>query len=263
MNVASWFRQAGSRVGRLSAELLLSEVLGVGRAGLHAHPERELSEVELEGVEKLLVRRERGEPMAYILGRKEFFGREFEVNGAVLVPRPETEVLVDLVRELKPQRILDVGTGSGVIAVSLALELPDTEVVGCDISEEALAVARQNAERLGAKVSFMLADLFKAVNGQDCGKYDVIVANLPYVDESWEWNGAELKYEPRGALYAGDGGLEVIKRLVAEAPEYLSRGGYLVLEADESQHEEIKRFTGAGGWELVRVLGLGLVLRGK
>lgn len=263
MNSNSWLKVAARKIGRLDAEMILADVLGAERTDLHAHPEQNLTEAQLFAASVALARRMKGEPMAYILGWKEFFGRKFVVNNDVLIPRPETEALVEVICDMKPARLLDVGTGSGVIAVSAALELPETEVVALDISPEALGVAQENAKRLGAaRISFLRSDLLEGLEEARLESFDVIAANLPYVDKGWSWNGAELKYEPEGALYAGDGGLELIKKLLNVAPKYLSEGGAVVLEADESQHPEIVKLAEkALGWRLERVLGLAMVLR--
>ena len=185
----------------------------------------------------------------------DFYGREFVITPDVLIPRPETEMLVDMVLSLvgkpylpgvKPSAavlpqdltILDVGTGSGCIAVTLKLELPEARVIASDVSEEALAVARENAGRLNADVEFVQADLMDGINTQP----DIVVANLPYVDENWDWLDKEaLAKEPRLALYAEDGGLALIKRLIDQVAERNIR--HLILEADPCQHEQIAEYA--------------------
>ena len=185
----------------------------------------------------------------------DFYGREFVINEDVLIPRPETEMIVDMVLSLagksylpgvKPSEvvlpedmtILDVGTGSGCVAVSLKLELPQATVVASDVSEKALAVARENARRLVADVEFIQADLMDGI----LLRPDIVVANLPYVDENWEWIDKEvLNKEPSLALYAEDGGLALIKRLIDQVAERGIR--HLMLEADPCQHERIKEYA--------------------
>lgn len=185
----------------------------------------------------------------------DFYGREFIINSDVLIPRPETELMVDVVLNLvgkpylpgvKPGRavlpedmmILDVGTGSGCIAVTLKLELLKTRVIASDISEKALAVARENAQRLGADVEFTQADLMDGINVQP----DVVVANLPYVDENWEWiDKKSLAKEPSLALYAEDGGLALIKKLIDQVAGRDVK--HLILEADPCQHERIAKYA--------------------
>lgn len=235
-----------------------------------------------------------GFPEAYERGSQDFYGRDFLVSRDVLIPRPETEQLVDIILELfgktklpgvKPPeakiapglsgdmpRILDVGTGSGCIAVTLKLELPEAEVFATDISETALKVAEKNAEKFGAKVEFFQGDLLSGLERNNGGKsgissalqipdnFEVIVANLPYVDRDWEWlsktESAGLKYEPELALYAEDGGLELIFRLIREAK---GRTKYLVLEADPCQHERIAEFAEKERFRLMEKRGFGLL----
>ena len=180
---------------------------------------------------------------AYKTGIQDFYGRDFLVTPDVLIPRPETEMLVDLVLDLagkaylpgvranKPKipenaRILDVGTGSGCIAVTLALELTKTRVTAVDISEKALAVAMKNAEKWGVKVNFLQSDLLKAVKTSE---FDVILANLPYVDRKWSWISPGLKYEPEVALFANQGGLELVFELLEQL---VGRTCFVVLETD-------------------------------
>jgi len=194
-------------------------------------------------------------PKAYKDGFCDFYGRDFLVDERVLIPRPETEFVVDMVlglcgRAVLPGvlapkavlptnlRILDVGTGSGCLATSLKLELPDSYVMAVDISDEALTLARENAERLKARVNFLRSDLLNDVSG----RFDVIVANLPYVDRNWDWLGAEIKYEPELALYAENDGLELIKKLITQVVEKKA-AKYLLLEADPCQHEAIKKYA--------------------
>lgn len=238
MNVSSWLKAAKKKVDRLDAELILAYVLRVPRTFLHAHPDYEINEEEQNQADSFLKRREKHEPFAYITGRKEFYGRIFKVTRDTLIPRPETEALIDVIKSIKPHKILDVGTGSGCIATTLALELPESEVDAVDISENAVIVARLNAQHLGANVNFYKSDLL-----ENTGKYDLIVANLPYVDRDWDWLSPELAYEPETALYANDGGLALIKTLIEQLDGHLEPGGHLVLEADLSQHQKISDFA--------------------
>lgn len=238
MNVSSWLKKAA--ISRLDAELILANSLGKDRVFLHAHPEFELNEAVERQAEAGLARREKHEPLAYILGFREFYGRKFTVSPDVLIPRPETEAIINLAKALKPQKILDVGTGSGCIAITLKLELPDSDVVALDISPKALKIAEKNAEKLGAKIAFQESDLLEKV--QD--KYDLIVANLPYVDDNWDWLSSELAFEPAQALYAQDSGLYDIKRLISQVKAHLTKNGAIILESDLSQHDQIREYLG-------------------
>ncbi len=206
-------RAAGIQSPRLDAELLLAEATGWERARLAAEPEAGVPAAAARRFGELVRRRLRREPVAYIHGRKGFRPVELAVDRRVLIPRPETELLVELALELAPRRVLDMGTGSGAIALAIADELPDCEVVATDTSPAALEVARANAERLG------LAGRVKVVEGTlppDPGEIDLIVANLPYVAEG-EWVGLEpevTEWEPREALLAGPDGLDAIRTLI-------------------------------------------------
>ena len=202
-----------------------------------------------------------------------FYGRDYVITSDVLIPRPETEMMVDAVLNLtgtaflpgvKPTQaklpknlnICDVGTGSGCVAISLALELPKAHVTACDVSEKALMIARENAASLGAKVDFIQSDLLSKVSGD----YDVIVANLPYVDENWDWiDKKALSREPKIALYAEDGGLALIKKLINQIVERDIK--YLVLEADPCQHERIIDYAINNNFSLLETRGFVLVLK--
>lgn len=240
MNVSSWLKRASTSVNHLDAELILAHFLGVERSFLHAHPETELTEAQISELDQLCQRRAGGEPLAYITGVKDFYGREFKVTPDVLIPRPETEALIEVAKSLKPARILDVGTGSGCIAITLAKELPDSQVTAVDISEKALKIAQENAQKHLAKIDFRQSDLLSGLKEE---KFDLIVANLPYVDKNWDWLGPELQFEPEIALYAEDNGLKQIKKLIKQGSEHLEQGGHLLLEADRSQHQKIRTFA--------------------
>lgn len=251
MNVSSWLNQAKTKVDSIDAELILSHVLGQDRVFLVSHNNYELADNELGLANKMLLERQNGRPLAYLTGSKEFYGRNFEVNPSVLIPRPETEDLIDIVKTLPGKRILDVGTGSGCIAITLALECPESEVTAVDISVDALSSAQQNADKLGAKVTFLESDLLKNVSGD----FDIIVANLPYVDESWGWlDKHSLSFEPSLALYADDSGLALIKKLI---DQIIARDfhGYLVLESDTCQQDAIKKYALERGLEHIRTQG--------
>lgn len=236
------FEQAGIASARLDAQILVGRALKQNKAWLLAHSDDELPASTLPLLHDQIRRRAAREPIAYILGVREFYGRNFKVTPEVLIPRPATEQLVAQLRTLPlPDNatVLDVGSGSGAIAITTALELPHTQVAACDISPEAVAVAESNAERLGAQVYFFTSDLLEHAE-----KYDLIVANLPYVAHDWE-RSPETSFEPTLALFAHDNGLALIKKLLAEAPAHLNINGFLVLEADPRQFSAIKQAADA------------------
>ncbi len=222
------------------ARLLLARLLGRDPAWLEAHRDDPLAGETAARYAQVVARRAAGEPVAYILGSREFYGREFAVTPAVLIPRPETELLVDWAlgkakREEAP-RILDLGTGSGCIAVTLALELPRSRVTAVDLSKAALAVAAGNAGRLGARVDFRHGDWFSAVAGEG---FDMIVANPPYVAEGdGHLAEGDVRFEPRSALAAGSDGLDDIRRIVGTASGHLEPEGWLAVEHGWDQGEK-------------------------
>jgi release factor glutamine methyltransferase len=218
----------------MNAELLLMFTLGCDRAYLYAYPERELSSDELAQYDTVLAERARGVPAQYITGHQEFWGMDLIVSPAVLIPRPETEHVIETVIELQgpmpPSRIVDVGTGSGCIALALAKEFPSAEVHATDNSASALEIARANAARnqLEKRVHFYEADMLQGL----AGDFDFVVSNPPYVGDS-EVDQVQLevrKFEPRNAVFAGPTGVEVIARLIPQAHVALRPGGWLVIE---------------------------------
>jgi release factor glutamine methyltransferase len=295
---------------RLNAELLLQFVLGRERAYLYAHPERELSAEEQTEYNEVIAQRARGCPTQYITGHQEFWGLDLLVSPAVLIPRPETEHVVETVLELVHEyyaehrhvtekanaedaaacaridsghvRLVDVGVGSGCIALALASELAQAEIHGCDVSDEALEMARINAARLGlgSQVLFRKSDLLEvylhgarvsaaagsiaaegrtaltAASGGSDGHFDFVVSNPPYVGES-EWDKVQKQvreFEPRIAVFCGTEGMEVYRRLVPQSREALRAGGWLVMEIGFSTEEKVKNLLAAdGGWTDVQV----------
>jgi release factor glutamine methyltransferase len=239
---------AAGIVGSPEAEILVSALVRIPRARLFMEKDREVGD-PTEMLRSWVFRRAAGEPIQYILGAWEFYGREFLLTRDTLIPRPETEGLVERVieawRRIRGEggNILDVGAGSGAIAVTLAAELPSVNVLAADVSSGALRVARENARRHGVagRVLFLCADAFSALKCRD--RFDVVVSNPPYVSEG-EWNRlpAEVRnFEPPGALLAGADGLAVLRRLVAEAGETLVSRGDLWCEIGESQGESVRR----------------------
>jgi release factor glutamine methyltransferase len=234
---------------RLNAEVLLSHRLSVDKTYLYTHDERELTENEMQLFEDTVYERISGVPVQYIVGRQEFFGRYFTVNRAVLIPRPETEFIVESVLELKPaagSRIIDVGTGSGCIGVTLALELPEAHVALTDVSWDALRVARLNADTLGASVSIACMDLLDAASGP----FDFVVSNPPYVSrkEASRLQVEVREHEPEVALYGDDDGLAAFRRLIPSAETLLRPGGYLIVEMGFSMEERVLGLLG-DAWE--------------
>lgn len=226
----------GVDAARLTAEVLLAHVLGLGRAQVLARAERVLTDPELARLQDLVERAATGEPLAYLIGRREFFGLDFEVNADVLVPRPETELLVELALSrlsAEPAHVIDVGTGSGIIAVTLAVRRPALRVTAIDLSSAALVVARRNAERHGVadRVRFCVQDLLDPAPEPA----DLICANLPYIP-SRDVDELDVSvHEPRLALDGGPDGLDLIRRLLAQAPAVLKPGAGLLLEIEARQ----------------------------
>jgi len=253
---AEWLGGKGSESPRLDAEVLLAFVRGCPRIMLYTAFDEPVAEEVRGRFRELVRRRGAGEPVAYLVGTKEFFSLPLAVSPAVLVPRPETEGLVvrvlDLGRGAAAPRIVDVGTGSGAIAIALARQLPKATVFASDISTAALEVARANAVRhgLAERITFVEADLLEAE--PLAGPWDVIVSNPPYVreDEFANLPRDVREHEPRGALVAGPRGVEVIERLVAAAAERLVPGGWLVLEAGPNVAADVEAIlAGTSGLE--------------
>ncbi len=305
MNVEAWLKKAKEQVDNLDAELIAVKAfapLRTDRSWLVAHGDQKLTKIQLKHAEKFLQKRRQGVPLAYVLGEKEFYGRTFYVTPDVLIPRPETEGLIDLIKELdlpKKPRFLEVGTGSGCIAITLALEYPQSYVLATDVSLRALDVARDNdfifEGRVEYRQSNMLRDLdFWCEDGEDLTpdlgadlpelglldellddqldnspgenddsatmrSFDVVVANLPYVNKDWSWVDEQaLKYEPKNALYAkANNGLSLYKRLFKELCALDAR--YVVVEADPCQHEDLVKLAQWRGWVHVKTEGYGLV----
>lgn len=242
---------ARGRIPASEARLFLREILGVSAARIAAYPEDNLTPAQAERFADLLERRAAGEPVAYLLGVREFYGRDFKVGPAVLIPRPETELIVDLVRERVPAgaapAILDLGTGSGTLAVTLALELPAASVTAVDFSAAALGVARANADALGARVGFVESDWFAALDAGE--RFGVIVSNPPYVaDGDPHLAEGDVRFEPASALASGPAGLDDIVRIVAAAPAFLTPGGWLLLEHGYDQAAAVRELLLAGGF---------------
>jgi release factor glutamine methyltransferase len=248
---AGWLAERGSESPRIDAEVLLAHVRGCQRILLYTAFDEVVAEEPRARFRELVRRRGAGEPVAYLVGGREFFSLPLAVSPAVLVPRPETEGLVvrviDLCREAAAPRIVDVGTGSGAIAIAVATHLPRAEVVATDISAAALEVARANAARLGLgeRIKFVESDLLAAP--ELGGPWDVIVSNPPYVRED-EFAGLPRdvrEHEPRAALVAGPRGVEVIERLAAESVGRLRPGGWLVLEAGPAVAADVEQLLAA------------------
>jgi release factor glutamine methyltransferase len=230
---------------RLNAEHLIAHVLKMSRLQLYLEFETKLNEQELSQLRDLVRRRGQGEPLQHLLGTVEFCGQTFLCDKRALVPRPETEELVELVisetGNRKPERIVDVGTGSGIIALSLAAKFPEAKVVAVDVSEDALSLARENAARLGLidRVQFQKSDLLENFSERS----DLIVANLPYVSmQDRQSLAREVLHDPDVALFAGEKGDELVRRLIEQAPAHLKPGGLLALEIGINQAEGLTEF---------------------
>ena len=237
MTLFSALTAARQKIDRLDARLLLQYATGCSHADLLARPETPVSAPAFAQFAEWVERRAAGEPLAYLVGEAEFRGRVFQVSPAVLIPRPETEVLIDLaltkLQDMTAPKILDLGAGSGIIAISLALESPAATLLAVDLSTAAISVARTNAGRLGARVDFRHSDWFTHLAGE---RFDLIVSNPPYVAaDDPHLAGDGLPFEPQMALSDGADGLVCIRRIVADAGEHLNPGGWLLFEHGHDQ----------------------------
>jgi release factor glutamine methyltransferase len=240
---------AGS--ARIEIQSLLQAVLQVDRSYLLAHSEQSLNADQYARYMTLLERRQVGEPIAYLLGEREFYGLTFKVSPATLIPRPETELLVELALQRIPQngpfRVLDLGTGSGAIALSIAHARPNASVAAVDASQDALDVARENATRLSiANMSLMRSDWFSALSGE---RFDLIVANPPYIAAGDpHLSHGDLRFEPRNALVSGTDGLDDIRHISSQAKPQLNPGGWLLFEHGYNQAEQVRLLLTQAGF---------------
>ncbi|MAD90907.1 MAG: protein-(glutamine-N5) methyltransferase, release factor-specific [Pseudoalteromonas sp.] len=229
---------------KLDAEVLLLHVLEKPKSYLFAWPEAELTDVQLSAFEKLIAERETGHPVAHLVGVREFWSLELEVNNSTLIPRPDTETLVEKALSLDlpaDTKMLDLGTGTGAIALSLASEQPNWQVTAVDYSEQAVALAKRNQQKLALNnVTIMQSDWFSAVPNQ---QFDLIVSNPPYIDELDEHlSQGDVRFEPKSALVAPDNGMADIKLIIEQARQYLAPNGYLLIEHGYQQALLLQEF---------------------
>lgn len=258
--------EAGIASARLDSELILAHVLRRSREWLLAHDATALTQSQQRQARQLLLQRTQRQPIAYLTGRRDFYGHSFLVNEQVLVPRPESEVILAILSKLMQDNhlrtVLDVGTGSGCLAISIKLAHPDLAVSACDISESALLVARRNAARLlpsGQQIKFYQSDLLSGLPVNS--RFDLIVANLPYLSPGQDDLSPELAYEPAIALYADDDGLSLIKQLITTAPDHLTPRGYLLLEMNTKQIETVASYATGYRYQVVKQEPFHLLMR--
>jgi len=252
LTVEAALNQAHDRCERIDQRMLLAHAMDRPTAWLFAHPEAVMSEEENQRYSELLTRRQNGEPIAYLIGEREFHGLSFEVSSAVLIPRPETELLVDRLLEAFPAgvagRIADLGTGSGVIAVTLAVRRPLLNIIAVDRDEAALEIAIRNAERMGVKnrIEFRLGQWFSNLKGE---QFDAVVSNPPYIAAlDQHLSEGDLRFEPRTALVGGPDGLLDLAAIIDLAPSHLPVGGLLALEHGYDQAGVVRRLMTMAGF---------------
>lgn len=244
LKVLSWtttfLQEKGVENARREAEWMLCDATGLDRIGLYLNFDKPMNDTELTSYRNMVIRRGKREPLQHILGSQEFDGLDFLVTPAVLIPRQDTEVLVSAAAKLAPNNcsLLDVGTGSGCIAIALAKRLPDATITATDISPDAIAIARQNATHHHTNIDFRLGSLFQPVTGQH---FDLIISNPPYIpsQEIRQLQPEVSEYDPLIALDGGKDGLSVYRQLIEAAPDHLKKGGWLLLEAGAGQAAEL------------------------
>lgn len=267
MTIGFWLAKATGRLvelgigsARLDAELILAHTLRQPRTHLHAHGDTQILARHKEIADSRLLLRLDRVPLAYILGHKEFYGRNFAVTPATLIPRPESEDIISLLKNIVPQsvsllpnskKLVDVGTGTGCLGITAKLEFPELDVTLVDVSVHALKIAEKNAGQLEAEVALLRSDLLQNYPFEP----SIIIANLPYVDVTWDVS-PEITHEPEVALFASDNGLSLIKRLLAEASTKLAKQGVLLLEADVRQHSKIIQYAKKEHFRHIETRGL-------
>nr|WP_310617557.1 peptide chain release factor N(5)-glutamine methyltransferase [Pantoea cypripedii] len=261
MDIRHWLRQAvttlhGGDSPKRDAEILLAFVTGKSRSWLVAFDDAQLDDTQLQQLDALLARRARGEPVAHLVGEREFWSLPLRVSDATLIPRPDTEVLVEQALAHLPAaaaNILDLGTGTGAIALALASERPDCQVIGCDRVAAAVALAQENAQRLHiANATFFLSHWFSDLPPQ---RFDLIVSNPPYIDAADEHlQQGDVRFEPLSALVADDAGLADLRVIIASAPDWLLPGGWLVLEHGWQQGEAVRTLLVQHGYQGVNTV---------
>ncbi|WP_243078108.1 peptide chain release factor N(5)-glutamine methyltransferase [Pantoea sp. MQR6] len=258
MDIRHWLKHAiatlcGGDSPKRDAEILLSFVTGKSRSWLMAFDETLLNDQQLTQLDALLLRRAQGEPVAHLIGEREFWSLPLRVNDATLIPRPDTEILVEqaLVRlPATPSRILDLGTGTGAIALAIASERPDCQVVGVDRIEAAVELAQLNAEQLGlSNASFSLSHWFRDLAPS---RFNLIVSNPPYIDANDIHLGqGDVRFEPRSALVAEEAGLADLRTLIEQAPHWIAAGGWLLLEHGWQQEHAVRQLMIKNGYQAV------------
>ena len=256
---------ANIKSAQLDGELLLRYQLNLPRTWLLAHDDAEIAPEQWEQLCQLLYLRSQHCPLAYLTGHKEFYGRDFIVNSHVLIPRPESEQIIESLKSLvsdnshQVRNLIDIGTGSGCLAITAKLELPGLTVAASDIDQQALMVAKQNAKQLNADISFYQSDLLKDLPRSH--KFDIIIANLPYVNHNWPELSPELNYEPSLALYDYSlDSLGLIKKMIVQAQDYLAKPSYLILEMDRRQIHPASNFAVQHGYTVTETKPFTLTL---
>lgn len=247
----------------LDAEIILADALQKDRTYLHAHPEQIINHNQVKIANHNLESRLKRMPIAYIIGHKEFYGHKFKVSPDTLIPRPESETIIELLADIlennprdQPVKLVDVGTGSGCLGITAKLEFPNINVTLLDISNQALVIAMQNAKNLSANVEIIQGNLLRDYPI----KIDILIANLPYVDRLWD-RSPETNYEPSLALFADNHGLDIIEKLILQTNDNLVIGGYLILEADPEQHHILIKFAKKHFLELLKQEGYIIVFK--
>ena len=270
MTISEWlttttntFNELGIETGRLDSVILLEDALGRDRAYLLAQPETALDDATLQSLNDMVIRRSSHEPLAYIRGKSEFYGREFIVNDYVLVPRPETESMIELLKleADNARNIIDLGTGSGILAITAKLEIPNAKVTAIDIDESCLRIARSNATKLGADVEFLRSDLFEGVSPNVYSQQStVLLANLPYVPDEFEINKAAT-HEPSIAIFGGVMGMDFYRRMFEQINHFNTKPVYVFTESLIIQHDVMKVHAQRSGYTLVNTDGLAQAFR--
>lgn len=239
---------------KLDSEYIIAHVLGMSRLELNLHQDDDITEDDLVLIQNMISRRQKNEPLQYILGETDFYGLTFKVNEHVLIPRPETELLVEKIIKENPavEEILEIGTGSGAIAIALAANIKNVKIIAVDISNEALQVAHENAVKNKVNINFCFSDVFENV----IGKYDLIISNPPYIsNKEYQYLSSEIReYEPLIALLADDNSLAFYKKILCSAKDYLTENGKIYFEIGYSLSESIKKVAEENGFRNIEIV---------